>query len=252
VTALWRAEHPDSSGLQVEHHHQLMRILLVEDEPTVSGAIRSALEAEGYAVDHAPDVESALEYAAVYPYDVVILDLILPGGNGLDVADQLRRRNQPNEHAPILMLTAIGTVEDRVRGLDRGADDYLVKPFAMAELLARVRALRRRDVASGPVLRIADLELDPTRLEVRRDGRMIDLTSREFALLEVLAREPGRIFSQQRLIDAVWDAAFDANSNVVEVHIRSLRRKLDKGRRDGLIQTVRGAGYRISSTAVDS
>jgi two-component system OmpR family response regulator len=145
------------------------------------------------------------------------------------------------------MLTAAGTVEDRVTGLDHGADDYLVKPFAMAELLARVRALRRREVSSAPVVKIADLELDPARQRVTRGGKEIQLTAREFALLEVLARDPGRIYSQERLIDAVWDAAFESSSNVVEVYIRSLRRKLDDGRRNGLIQTVRGAGYRLAT-----
>jgi two-component system OmpR family response regulator len=222
-----------------------MRILLVEDELAVANAVRSALMAEGYGVDQAGDSPMALEFADVYPFDLVILDRVLPGESGLTVAQHLRAGRGPNARVPILMLTALGTVEDRVEGLDQGADDYLVKPFAMAELLARVRALRRREVDSTPVMRIADLEIDRSRHEVVRDGRRIQLTAREFALLEALAREPGQVFSQERLIDAVWDATFDASSNVVEVYIRSLRRKLDGGRRDGLIRTVRGVGYKI-------
>jgi DNA-binding response OmpR family regulator len=223
-----------------------MRVLLVEDEPVVAEAVRSALAAEGYAVDHAPDAAAALDFADVYPYDLVILDLILPGATGLTVADRLRAGHGANAKVPILILTAVGAVEDRVAGLDHGADDYLVKPFAMAELLARVRALRRREFSSAPVVTIGDLELDPAAQRVTRGGQEIRLTTREFALLEVLARDPGRIYSQARLIDAVWDASFESGSNVVEVYIRSLRRKLDGGRRDGLIRTVRGAGYRLA------
>jgi two-component system OmpR family response regulator len=148
------------------------------------------------------------------------------------------------------MLSALGEVVDRVDGLNAGADDYLAKPFAGAELLARVRALRRRGVGeAAAVLRLGDLELDPAAREVRRGGKAIRLTSKEFALLEVLARHPGQVFPQDRLIDAVWDADFAAASNVVEVYIRSLRRKVDGGRRDGLIETVRGAGYRLRSDA---
>ena len=147
---------------------------------------------------------------------------------------------------PILMLTALDGIEDRVAGLDAGADDYLAKPFAGAELLARVRALRRRGAGeAAPLLRVGDLVLDPAAREVHRAGKGIRLTSKEFALLEVLARHPGQVFPQDRLIDAVWDADFTAESNVVEVYIRSLRRKIDGGRRDGLIETVRGAGYRL-------
>ena len=188
-----------------------------------------------------------LEFAAVYPYDLVVLDLVLPGGSGLTVAERLRNGRGENSTVPILMLTALGTVDDRVAGLDSGADDYLVKPFAMAELLARVRALRRRDTTSAPLIRVADLELDPARKRVTRGGHEVPLTAREFALLEVLAHDPGRVYSQERLIDAVWDAEFESGSNVVEVYIRSLRRKLDGGRRDGLIRTIRGAGYRLEA-----
>lgn len=220
-----------------------MRVLVVEDEPAISSAIRSILEAAGHAVDVADDGPGALDWAGTYPYDLVILDVILPGMNGVAVCRALRAQGSKT---PILMLTALDAIEDRVTGLDAGADDYLAKPFAAAELLARVRALRRRGVGEAtPLLRVGDLELDPAAREVRRAGKGIRLTSKEFALLEVLARHPGQVFPQDRLIEAVWDADFAAESNIVEVYIRSLRRKVDGGRRDGLIETVRGAGYRL-------
>ncbi len=169
--------------------------------------------------------------------------MILPGLDGFSVCAALRSRGF---NAPILMLTALDDLSDRVEGLDRGADDYLAKPFAMAELRARVRALRRRRVDDrAPRITVADLELDPSTLGVRRRGRPIRLTAREFALLELLARHPGQVFAQERLIDALWDADFVAESNIVEVYIRSLRRKIDDGRRDGLIETFRGSGYRL-------
>ena len=220
-----------------------MRILVVEDEPAISSAIRSMLEAEGHAADVVDDGSGALEWAATYPYDLVILDVILPGMDGVAVCRALRDRGSKT---PILMLTALDAIGDRVTGLDAGADDYIAKPFAAAELLARVRALRRRGVGeASPLLRVGQLELDPAAREVRRDGVGIRLTSKEFALLEVLARHPGQVFAQDRLIEAVWAADFAAESNIVEVYIRSLRRKVDGGRRDGLIETVRGAGYRL-------
>jgi DNA-binding response OmpR family regulator len=222
-----------------------MRVLVVEDEIAVAEGLGRSLAAEGYAVDTVHDGNSALEWARTYPYDVVILDVVLPGRDGFSVLATLRERGS---QAAILMLTALDQVDDRVTGLDRGADDYLAKPFVMAEVLARVRALRRRNADRRPAIVVGDVEIDPVRLTVRRGGTPILLTAREFALLEVLAREPGRIFSQDQLIDAVWDANFAAVSNIVEVYIRSLRRKLDGGRRDGLIQTVRGAGYRFTAT----
>lgn len=220
-----------------------MRVLAVEDEPAISAAIKSVLEGSGYAVDVAGDGRDALRWADTYPYDLVILDIILPTLDGVAVCRSLRQRGSK---VPVLMLTALDAVEDRVAGLDAGADDYLGKPFAASELLARVRALLRRGVTEGaPLIRVRDLELDPASREVRRGGRAIRLTAKEFALLEVLARHPGQVFAQDRLIDAVWDADFAAESNVVEVYISSLRRKVDGGRRDGLIETIRGAGYRI-------
>ena len=220
-----------------------MRILAVEDEPAIAEAIRGGLSADGHAVDTVGDGREALEWAATYPYDLVILDVVLPTMDGFAVCGSLRATGF---NAPILMLTALDDVADRVEGLDRGADDYLAKPFAMAELRARVRALQRRRLDDRtPTIVVHDLELEPATLGVRRGGRVIRLTAREFALLELLARHPGQLFSQDRLIEALWDADFVAESNVVEVYIRSLRRKVDDGRRDGLIETVRGSGYRI-------
>ncbi len=227
-----------------------MRILCVEDEPAIAAAIRDALVREGHAVDHVTRGDEALDWLQAYPYDLVILDLVLPGMDGMDVCRQIRARGL---NTPVLMVTALDRVDDRVRGLDTGADDYLSKPFAMNELLARVRALLRRDSPGrDPVLRVADLELEPATLTVRRDGNPIRLTAREFALLELLARHPGRIFSRDRIIDAIWDADFTAESNIVEVYIRSVRRKIDGGRRDGLIETIRGAGYRLRTDTVEA
>ena len=220
-----------------------MRILVVEDEPAIATAIRSILSSADHAVDVATDGPDALAWAATYPYDLIILDVVLPGFDGFEACARLRKLGST---MPILMLTARDEVDDRVAGLDAGADDYLAKPFAAAELLARVRALRRRvGQDRDPILQVGGLEINPATHEVSKDGRPVRLTSKEFALLEVLARNPGQVFAQQRLIDALWDADFAAQSNVVEVYIRSLRRKIDGGRRDGLIETVRGAGYRI-------
>jgi DNA-binding response OmpR family regulator len=224
-----------------------MRILLVEDEPAIARAVAAALTHEGHAVDIVADGAESLDWAATYPYDLVILDVVLPGLDGFAVCRVLRGRAS---QAPILMLTALDEVEHRVEGLDSGADDYLAKPFAMPELLARVRALlRRRSPSRAPLITIADLEIDPSSHEVRRAGVPIQLTAREFAVLEVLARQAGKVFSQDRIIKAVWDAEFAAGSNIVEVYIRSLRRKIDHGRRGGLIETIRGAGYRLRTSA---
>jgi two-component system OmpR family response regulator len=201
-------------------------------------------------VDVVGDGAEALAWADAYPYELVILDVVLPGLDGFGVCAALRERGF---NAPILMLTALDGVSDRVEGLDRGADDYLAKPFAMAELRARVRALQRRRVEDrAPRIVVHDLELDPSTLGVQRGGRRIRLTAREFALLELLARHPGQVFAQDRLIDALWDADFSAASNIVEVYIRSLRRKVDHGRRDGLIETIRGSGYRLRPDAEGS
>jgi DNA-binding response OmpR family regulator len=224
-----------------------LRILVVEDEVAIAAAVRTALTSEGHAVDVVGTGPEALDWAAAITYDLVILDIVLPGIDGLEVCKRLRAQGFP---APILMLTALDAIDDRVAGLDSGADDYLAKPFEMPELLARTRALRRRtSPARTPVIAVHDLRLDPARLGVTRGGRSIRLTAREFALLELLARHPGQIFPQSRLIESLWDADFAAESNVVEVYIRSLRRKVDGGRRDGLIETVRGSGYRLRAEA---
>jgi DNA-binding response OmpR family regulator len=220
-----------------------LRILVVEDEFRIADAVRTALVAEGHAVDVLGSGQDVLDWTAAVPYELVILDVVLPGVSGLEVCAELR---SSGFSAPILMLTALDAVDDRVAGLDSGADDYLAKPFEMSELLARVRALRRRTGPDrAPVIAVHDLELDPSTLGVRRNGQAIRLTAREFALLELLARHPGQIFAQERLIESLWNADFAAESNVVEVYIRSLRRKVDGGRRDGLIETVRGSGYRL-------
>ncbi len=225
----------------------LLRILIVEDEPSIAGAVKAALSADGHAADVVDDGRDALDWAETYAYDLVILDVILPGLDGFAACSALRGKGFA---APILMLTALDDVRDRITGLDRGADDYLAKPFSMDELRARVRALGRRRLEDrAPTILVGDLELDPATLGVRRSGREVNLTAREFALLELLARHPGQVFAQERLIEALWDSDFTAESNIVEVYVRSLRRKVDEGRRDGLIETVRGSGYRLRAPA---
>lgn len=224
-----------------------MRILVVEDEPAIAAALRMALMDDGHAVDTVTSGPEALAWSAAAPYGLVILDVILGGMTGFDVCRQLR---DAGFGEPILMLTALTSVEDRVMGLDGGADDYLGKPFAIPELKARVRALARRPGATGAArITIGDLVLVPATMGVERGGRTVRLTAREFAFLELLARHPGQVFTQEHLIAALWDADSVPGSNVVEVYVRSLRRKLDSGRRDGLIETVRGAGYRLRDPA---
>lgn len=220
-----------------------LRILIVEDAPAIANAVKTALTADGHAADVVGDGRDALAWTETYGYDLVILDVILPGLDGFATCSTLRSRGFS---AAILMLTALDDIADRITGLDRGADDYLAKPFSMDELRARVRALGRRRLEDrAPKILIGDLELDPATLGVRRSGHEVRLTAREFALLELLARHPGQVFGQDRLIEALWDADFAAESNIVEVYVRSLRRKVDGGRRDGLIETVRGSGYRL-------
>jgi two-component system, OmpR family, response regulator len=209
--------------------------------------VKAALAADGHAADVVGDGRDALDWAGTYAYDVVILDVILPGLDGFAACSALRSNGFG---AAILMLTALDDVRNRIAGLDRGADDYLAKPFSMDELRARVRALGRRRLEDrAPRIVVGDLELDPATLGVRRSGRDVRLTAREFALLELLARHPGQVFPQERLIEALWDSDFVAESNIVEVYIRSLRRKVDEGRRDGLIETMRGSGYRLRAPA---
>jgi two-component system OmpR family response regulator len=216
-----------------------MRVLVVEDEPRMASVIRRSLEREGLAADVAGKGEDALWMAAAVEYDAIVLDVMLPGLSGFDACRLLRERGV---WAPVLMLTARDGVDDRVRGLDSGADDYLVKPFALAELHARLRSLTRRGRPERPpVLEVGKLRLDPARREVRRGGEEIDLSAKEFALLETLMRRPGEVLSRIELVEHAWDIAYELRSNVVDVYMRRLRRKLG----DGAIETVRGAGYRL-------
>jgi len=222
-----------------------MRVLVVEDERKIADLIRRGLTEQGYAVDVAYDGEEALDWPAVAEFDVMILDVMLPGRNGIEVCQTLRERGV---RMPILMLTARDAVEDRVRGLDSGADDYLVKPFAFAELLARLRSLARREPGViAPSLEIGDLRLDTTTREVSRGGRAIEMTTKEYAILEYLMRHPNQVLTRSMIAEHVWNYDFDNASNVIDVHIRNLRRKIDDGFATRLISTVRGAGYRISS-----
>ena len=222
-----------------------MRVLVVEDEERIAEFVRNGLTEQGYAVDVARDGGEALDWSDIADFDVIVLDVMLPVRDGVDVCKTLRARGL---RTPILMLTARDAVEDRVRGLDSGADDYLVKPFAFAELVARLRALTRREPQLlSPVLRLDDLVLDSATREVARGGRPLDLTTKEYALLEYLMRNPNQVLTRTMIAEHVWNYDFDNATNVIDVHIRNLRRKLDDPFPAKLIQTVRGAGYRISS-----
>ena len=222
-----------------------MRVLVVEDEQKIADFIRKGLSEQGYAVDVAYDGDEAVDWPAVAEFDVIILDVMLPVRDGIEVCNVLRQRGM---RTPILMLTAKDAVEDRVRGLDSGADDYLVKPFAFAELLARLRALTRRQPAIlGAVLQVGDLVLDTATRKVTRGGTPVDLTSKEYAILEHLMRHPNQVLTRTMIAEHVWNYDFDNASNVIDVHIRNLRRKIDDRFPTKLIQTVRGAGYRISA-----
>ncbi len=217
-----------------------MRVLVVEDEPRVRSFLRRGLVEAGLAVDAVAEGQAALEFALANPYDAIVLDLMLPGKDGLEVLRELRSRRCAT---PVLVLTARDAVEDRVRGLDAGADDYLPKPFAFAELLARVRALLRRGSPQTSVLRVGDLTLDVAARSAERAGRRLDLTAKEFALLEYLARHAGEVVTRTMIAQHVWDIDFDTFSNVIDVYIRYLRRKLDDPFETKLIQTRRGVGY---------
>lgn len=233
-----------------EGYVQNMRVLVVEDESSIARFICQGLREAGYAVDVASDGQEGLNYALAVPYDVLILDILLPKMDGLRLLRELRERGV---RTPILLLTARDTVEDRVQGLDSGADDYLVKPFAFPELLARVRALLRRPpLQSDPILRVGDLEMDTARREVRRAGRRIDLSPREFALLEYLMRHPNRVLTRTQIAEHIWDFDFFTESNVVDVYIGYLRRKIDRGFDRPLIHTVRGVGYQIGVEEEDA
>jgi two-component system, OmpR family, response regulator len=220
-----------------------MRVLIVEDERRMADVIHRALAKDGMAADVATDGGEALELATIVDYDAIVLDVMLPGATGFDVCRELRRREV---WAPVLMLTALEAVHDRVAGLDSGADDYLTKPFALAELMARLRALARRGRPERPaVLEVGDLRLDPARREVRRGEQEIDLSAKEFALLEAMMRRPGEVFSRLELIESVWDIAYENRSNVIDVYVRRLRNKLDDPSAATTIETMRGVGYRI-------
>jgi len=218
-----------------------MRVLVVEDEKKMAAFIRKALQAEGFAVDVCDNGEDALGAARVTPFDAVVLDIMLPGRDGLSVLRQLREHRVAT---PVLLLSARGHVNERVDGLNAGADDYLPKPFVIAELVARVRALGRRSGDSKlPVLRVADLELDTLAHEARRGRKQIELTAREYRLLEYLMRSPGRICSRMAILEKVWDYGFDPGSNLVDVNVMRLREKIDADFEPKLIHTVRGLGY---------
>ena len=218
-----------------------MRLLVVEDEKKVARFVKKGLEEEGYAVDVAPDGEEGLGMALDGVHDLIILDIHLPRMDGLGVLQELRKKKVAT---PVLLLTVRAAIEDKVLGLDAGADDYLTKPFAFQELLARVRALlRRRADAEAPVLQVGDLTLDPARRLASRGGEKIDLTPKEFALLAYFMRNPGRVLTRTMISEHVWDYDFDTMTNVIDVYVNYLRKKIDAGREPKLIHTMRGAGY---------
>jgi heavy metal response regulator len=224
-----------------------MRVLIVEDEPDIAAFLQRGLKEEGYAVDAVDNGDDAVDWALAAEYDAIVLDVLLPGRDGFSVCRELRARGLA---APILMLTARDAVDDRVTGLDSGADDYLVKPFAFKELLARLRALVRRQTESRSTeLRVADLTLDTLSRTARRGERRIELTPKEYSLLEFLMRHPGRVVSRTQIAEHVWNFDFYSESNVVDVYVRYLRRKIDDGFDRKLVKTVRGAGYMLSPDA---
>jgi two-component system, OmpR family, copper resistance phosphate regulon response regulator CusR len=224
-----------------------MKILVIEDEPKAAGYLKQGLAESGYAVEVAHNGTDGLHAALTGDHDLVILDVMLPGIDGFAVLSALRTARQ----VPVLMLTARGKTDDKVRGFDLGADDYLVKPFQFPELLARVRALLKRGQPPSvdPVLRVGDLELDAVRHRATRGGQRIDLTAKEFALLTLLAQRTGEVLSRTQIASLVWDIHFDSDSNVVEVAVRRLRAKIDDPFPDKLIHTVRGVGYVLERRA---
>jgi len=229
---------------------QPVRVLVVEDALRMAALLKRGLEEDGYAVDVAGDGPAAVWQATESAYDAIVLDVMLPGFDGFEVCRRLRNADR---WAPVLMLTARDAVADRVRGLDAGADDYLTKPFSFTELSARVRALMRRGVAARPaILSVGDLRLDPATRRAWRGTAELTLTAKELALLELFLRHPGEVLSRTRILEHVWDFAFDGVSNVVDQYVAYLRRKVDRpfGRED--LETVRGAGYRLRTAAEPS
>jgi two-component system OmpR family response regulator len=228
-------------------HNGAIRILVVEDEPKMAALIQRGLRATGYAVDLAPNGEDALWMAGAHAYSAIVLDVSLPGIDGFETCGRLR---EASVWSPVLMLTARDSVEDRVAGLDAGADDYLRKPFSFAELRARLRALARRGSVERPaVLEVGDLRLDPAKRQTWRGDVEVNLSPREFALLEALMMRPGEVLSRFDLLEHAWDSGYENRSNVIEVHIRRLRKKLDRPFDRASLETVRGAGYRLRADA---
>jgi DNA-binding response OmpR family regulator len=227
-----------------------VRILLVEDEPDAARMLAKGLREHAYAVDVANDGNAAIYQTSITDYDAIVLDVMLPGASGLRVCRELRARGSP---VPVLMLTARDAVEDRIAGLDSGADDYLAKPFAFGELLARLRAVIRRGMRPPvpAIIQVGDLQLDTAARQVQRGQIPLSLTAREYALLEYLAHRAGAVVSRADIAEHVWDEHYDPLSNVVDVYIQRLRRKIDLPGRDSLIRTRRGEGYQLRSTATD-
>lgn len=224
-----------------------MRILLVEDEKKLCELIARALRAERYAVDEAFDGQQGWDMADSFDYDLIILDLMLPVLRGTEILRRVRRTNQ---EVPILILTARDATKEKVENFEAGADDYLTKPFAFAELIMRVKALLRRgSVSRATVLRVGDLEMDRLTQQVKRGGRRIELTPKEYSLLEYLATNPGRVFSRTMIIEHVWDQSFEGLTNIVDVYVRHLRRKVDDPFPTKLLRTVRGVGYGLGESA---
>ncbi len=220
-----------------------MRILIVEDEDKLAGIILRSLKGEGFAVDRAATAEEGFEFASSFHYDLMLLDLLLPDASGTAL---LRRLRQKHHEVPVLILTARGEIDTKAANFEAGADDYLTKPFALAELLMRVRALLRRGPAlKENLLKLADLEFDRLTRQVRRAGRRIELSPKEYSLLEYLLLNSGRVLSRSMIIDRVWDQSFEGLTNIVDVYVRQLRRKIDEGFEPKLIRTVRGLGYSI-------
>jgi two-component system OmpR family response regulator len=227
-----------------------MRILVVEDEVKMLALLKRGLEEEGYAVDTAATGDEAIWLGTENPYDAIVLDLMLPDRDGFEVCRELR---EAGRWAPVIMLTAKDGVQDRVSGLDAGADDYLTKPFSFAELLARLRALLRRGQTERPaLLRVGDLTMDPAGRKVELQGQVIDLTAKEFSLLEFFMRHPQEVLSRTRILEHVWDFAYEGDSNVVDVYVRYLRVKIDRPFGRNSLETVRGSGYRLQPEGRDA